>query len=291
MKYRMLGRSTREVSRVGFGGMHLSVVDRPDEKTAIETIHSSLDHGVTLIDTADVYCMDDTDIGHNERLVARALASWSGDASSVLVATKAGMIRAGSSWSRDGRPKHIRAACDASLKALGTDCIDLYQHHAPDPEVPLEDSIGAFKDLQDAGKVRWIGISNVSVQQIELARSVADIKTVQNRLSPFFREALRDGVVRHCEKEGLGFLAYSPVGGGRLNRKLPDHPVVKPIAEAHGTTPHAVVLAWVLAQSECVFIIPAARSAGNAVNSTTVPDIELTPDEVAAIDDAEFSIA
>lgn len=289
MKYRSLGADTREVSCVGYGAMHVSIVDRPDEKQAIETIHASLDHGVTFIDTADVYCIDHTDIGHNERLIAKALDQWSGDRASITVATKAGMTRPDGGWSHDGRPDHIKSACEASLKTLGVDCIDLYQYHAPDPKVPFTESIGAFKELQDVGKVRWLGLSNVTVAQIEEAKTVADIKTVQNRLNPFFREAILKGVLEHCERSEISFLAYSPVGGGRLNKKLPDHEVVKPIAEAHGTTTHEVVLAWVLAQSPSVIIIPAARSPKHAVSSTTVPDIELTAEELSAIEGAEFS--
>lgn len=287
----MLGAGTREVSSVGYGGMHVSVEGRPAEPIAIETIHASLDHGVTFIDTADVYCIDHTDIGHNERLIAKALSQWKGDRREITVATKAGLTRPGGAWERNGRPEHIKTACNASLTALGVDCIDLYQLHAPDPDVPFLDSVGAFKDLQDEGKVRWIGLSNVSVEQIEEARSVADVKTVQNRLNPFFREALSDGVVDHCEKTGLAFLAYSPVGGGRLNKKLPGHPVISEIAKAHGTTPHAVVLAWVMGQSPSVIIIPAARTSQNAVSSTTVPDVGLTAEEMARIDAAEFSTA
>lgn len=290
MKYRALGSNTRLVSSVGYGGMHLSIVDRPDEATAIDTIHASLNHGVTLIDTADVYCLDHTEIGHNERLLAKALSRWSGDHDSITVATKAGLVRPEGRWDYDGSPEHIRSACDASLKALNVDCIDLYQFHAPDPNVPFIESVGVFRELQNAGKVRWLGLSNVSVAQIEEAAAVADIKTVQNRLSPFFREAICDGVIEYCDENGIAFLAYSPVGGGRLNKKLPGHPVLGPIAGAHGTTPHAIVLAWVLAQSPSVIIIPAARSSENAINSSTVTDVELTPDEMTAIDEAEFSI-
>ena len=271
--------------------MHLSIVDRPDEGTAVNTIHASLDHGVTLVDTADVYCMDQTEIGHNERLIAKALSQWSGDRDSITVATKAGMVRPEGTWDYNGDPRHIKFACDSSLKALNVDHIDLYQYHAPDPSVPFTDSVGAFRELQDAGKVRWLGLSNVSVAQIEEAKTVADIKAVQNRLNPFFREAIRHGVLEHCDATGVAFLAYSPVGGGRLNKKLPDHEVLRPIADTHNTTPHAVVLAWVLAQSPSVIIIPAARSARNAINATTVPEVRLTNQDLDAIDDAEFSIS
>ncbi len=268
--------------------MHLSITGRPDEATAIRTVHASLDHGVTLIDTADVYCLDHTDIGHNERLIRKALSQWSGDRDSITIATKAGLTRPYGRWETDGSPEHIRAACDASLKALGVDRIDLYQLHAPDPKVSFLESVTACRELQDAGKVRWLGLSNVTVAQIEQAGTEADIKAVQNRLSPFFREAIRDGILGHCEAREIAFLAYSPVGGGRLNKTLPSHPVVQPIADALGTTPHAVVLAWVLAQSPPVIVIPSARSPANAINSSTAPDIRLSPEEMNAIDRAEF---
>ena len=199
------------------------------------------------------------------------------------------MERPDGAWHHNGDPRHIKSACDASLTALDLDHIDLYQYHAPDSGVPFTDSVGAFRELQDAGKVRWVGLSNVSVAQIEEAKTVADIKTVQNRLNPFFREALGRGVLDYCDSHDIAFLAYSPVGGGRLNQKLPDHTVLRPIADAHGTTPHAVVLAWVLAQSPSTIIIPAARSARNAINSTTVPHVELTNRDLGAIDRAEFS--
>ncbi len=187
----------------------------------MRVIHAALDAGVRLLDTADVYCLSDEDLGHNERLMARALREWNGPRDEVIVATKGGMTRPQGSWDRNGRPEHLRRACDRSLQALGVDRIDLYQFHAPDPRVPFGESIGMLAELQAAGKIRWLGLSNVSVDQINAARRHIEVVTVQNRLNPFFREALTEGVVEHCEDLGIGFLAYSPVGGGRLNQKLP----------------------------------------------------------------------
>jgi len=218
--------------------MPLSIAGRPEETQAIEVIHACLDVGVTLIDTADVYCLDHTDIGHNERLVARALRSWGARQSKdVFVATKGGLERPGGQWTRNGRPEHLRRACDRSLKALEADHIDLYQLHAPDPDVPFEESVGAIADLARLGKVLWVGLSNVSVEQLRRAQAIIPILTVQNRLNPFFREALDEGVVDECARQGIGFLAYSPVGGGRLQKKLPDHPVVARIAGEGGVPP------------------------------------------------------
>ena len=293
MRTRRLGPGAGDVSVVGLGGMHLSIAGRPDdEATALDVIHAALDAGATILDTADVYCLDDTDIGHNERLMAKALRTWGGGGGrrdQVVIATKGGMIRPGGRWERNGRPEHLRRACDRSLKALGVDRIDLYQLHAPDPEVPFAESVGALVELQRAGKIRWIGVSNVTVEDIGTAARHASLVAVQNRLNPFFREALSSGVVAECTRRSLGFLAYSPVGGGRLNRKLPDHPVLQPIARRHGISPHAVVLAWVLAQGGTVIAIPSARTAAHATDSLTAADVQLTAADLTAIDAADFS--
>ncbi len=291
MRQRPLGPGAPEVSEVGYGGMHLSIVDRPPAPEAIRTIHAVLDHGATLLDTADVYCLDDSELGHNERLLARALREWPGDRDRVVVATKGGMTRPGGRWERDGRPEHLRAACERSLRALGVDQIALYQLHAPDPAVPFEESVGALARLREAGWIRHVGLSNVSVEQVESALRIVPVTSVQNRLNPFFPEALTTGVVRCCERHGLGFLAYSPVGGGRLNRKLPDHPVVSAIARAHGASPHAVVIAWVLAQSPVVIPIPSARTPAHAIDALGAAELALSPAELGRISSAEFSRA
>jgi aryl-alcohol dehydrogenase-like predicted oxidoreductase len=288
---RSLGAGAPAVTAVGFGAMSLSISGRPDESQGAKVIHSALDAGMTLVDTADVYCLDDDDIGHNERLVAKALAAWSGDRDSILVATKAGFTRPGGRWERDGRPAHVRAACERSLKALGVDRIDLYQFHAPDPAVPFMDSLGAFARLQQEGKVRWVGLSNVSVNELEAAQGIVEVATVQNRLNPFFHESPYSGAIKYCNANGIGYLAYSPVGGGRLNKKLPDHPVVGPIAEAHGVSTHAVVLAWVLARAPNVIVIPGARTVEHVLDSAGAAELELSPEELRAIDEGEFSTA
>jgi aryl-alcohol dehydrogenase-like predicted oxidoreductase len=271
--------------------MHLSIVERPPAGQAIRVIHAALDHGVTLVDTADVYCLDESETGHNERLIAEALRTWSGPRERILVATKAGMTRPDGRWERNGRPEHIRRACERSLKALKVDTIDLYQLHAPDANVPFAESVGAFKELQDQGKVHYVGLSNVSAAQIDEARRIVPIATVQNRLSPFFREAIETGVVDYCARNGIGFLAYSPLGGGRLNKKLPTHPTAAPLAERHGGSAHQVVLAWVRAQGSTVIPIPSARTVEHVVDSIHAAALKLSPDELAAIDRAEFSRA
>jgi aryl-alcohol dehydrogenase-like predicted oxidoreductase len=177
------------------------------------------------------------------------------------------------------------------LVSLGVDRIDLYQVHVPDPQVPLAESVGALADLQREGKIRWIGLSNVSVPEIQQAEAIVPVTTVQNRLNPFFREALGQGVVTYCTERGIGFLAYSPTGGGRLNLKLPAHPVLQPMAARLGTTPHALVLAWVLARSPSVIVIPSARTVEHALDSVSAAELTPSETDLAAITAAEFSRA
>lgn len=295
MKTRSLGPGAPEVSIIGYGGMMISVAGRPPEEQGVRAIHAALDAGATLIDTADVYCLDDTDIGHNERLVARALASWKGDRDRIIVATKGGMTRPQGRWERSDAPAHLRAACERSLRALGVDQIALYQFHAPDPAVPFADSIGALADLQREGKIRWVGLSNVTVHEIDEARKIVAVVTVQNRLNPFFREALKHhllvgpSVVDHCAKLGIGFLAYSPVGGGRLNRKLPDQPILARIARQHGASAHATTIAWVLSKGPNVIAIPAGRDPAHVRDSMSAGNIVLSKEDIKAIDEARFS--
>ncbi len=268
--------------------MHLSLAERPSDRQGIKVIHAALDAGMTLIDTADAYCLDASEVGHNERLIARALREWRGPRDQVLVATKGGIVRDAARWTPNGRPSHLRGACEASLKALGVERLALYQLHAPDPQVPFEESVGALADLRREGKVEWVGLSNVSVRQIEAAGRIVPITSVQNRLNPFFREAIFSGVLRHCAEQGIGFLAYSPTGGGRLTRKLPGHPVLGSLAARLGVTAHAVCLAWVLAQGEVVIAIPSARQEAHAEDSAGAGSLTLSPVDLQVISDAEF---
>lgn len=292
MHDRTLGHDAPAVSAVGFGAMPLSLAGRPDQDAAVSVIHAALDAGMTLIDTADVYCLDDGEIGHNERLVARALSTWAGgEPDSILVATKGGMIRPEGRWERDGRPEHLRAACERSLRALEVDRIDLYQFHAPDRDVPFADSVGELAELRAAGKVHWVGLSNVGVDQIEEARGIVEVVSVQNRLNPFFREALETNVVNYCLDNDIAFIAYSPVGGGRLNKRLPDHPVVRRVAGRHGISAHAAVLAWVLSKGSNVIAIPGARTVPHVVDSAGAAEVRLEEDDLRAIDEADFPTA
>jgi aryl-alcohol dehydrogenase-like predicted oxidoreductase len=270
-----------EVFPIGLGGMPMSLAGRPPEERSIRTIHAALDAGVNLIDTADAYSVDDGDVGHNERLIARALR---GHRDGVIVATKGGHTRPGGAWELDGSPEHLRAACEASLSALETDRIDLYQYHRPDPKVPYEESIGTFKELQDEGKVRWVGISNASLDQIELACSIVDVVSVQNQLSLEYTSPLGKGEVAECEARGIAFLPWSPLGGiPRADEAAGRHREVRDVAAAHRVSPQQVALAWLLSLSPAVIPIPGASRPDSILDSVAAAELELSGDELAAI--------
>ncbi|WP_256863339.1 aldo/keto reductase [Microbispora sp. GKU 823] len=203
-----------QVGAIGLGAMPMSIEGRPDEQRSIATIHAALDAGVTLIDTADAYHLYADEVGHNETLIAKALASYDGDTSDVLVATKGGHLRPGDgSWTLNGSPDYLKQACDASLKRLGVDAIGLYQFHRPDPRVPYEDSVGAIRDLLDAGKIRYAGISNANPEQIRQANDILGgrLVGVQNQFSPAFRSS--EPELELCAELGIAFLPWSPLGG------------------------------------------------------------------------------
>jgi aryl-alcohol dehydrogenase-like predicted oxidoreductase len=271
-----------EVFPIGLGAMGMSLADRPPEDRSIATIHAALDAGVNLIDTADAYARDASEVGHNERLVARALR---GRRDGVIVATKGGHTRTPDrGWEVDGRPEHLRAACEASLRALETDRIDLYQHHRPDPKVPYAESIGALKELQDAGKVRWIGISNATVEQIDEAGAIAELVSVQNQLSLEYTGPLERGELARCDERGTAFLPWSPLGGiARAAEAAGRHDPVRAAADAHGVSPQQVALAWLLSLSPVVVPIPGASRPESIVDSARAADLELSRDELDAI--------
>ncbi|HMD45531.1 MAG TPA: aldo/keto reductase [Acidimicrobiales bacterium] len=274
------------VSGIGLGEMPLSIEGRPDRRQAMRTVHASLDAGVTLIDTADAYCLDPSEHGHGERLVAEALATWGGDDDNVLVATKGGHLRPGDgSWVVDGRPEYLKAACDASLAALGVEAIGLYQFHRPDPRVPYAESVGALADLLDEGKIRMAGISNATVAQIDEAARVLDgrLVSVQNEFSPAFRSS--EPELDHCRSIGVAFLPWSPLGGiGNATTLAEKHPAFGEVARSYEVTPQQICLAWMLAKGEQVLPIPGSSRPETAVASAAAGDIVLSDDDVARLD-------
>jgi aryl-alcohol dehydrogenase-like predicted oxidoreductase len=276
----------KKVSAIGLGGMPMSIEGRPDEARSIATIHAALDAGITLFDTADAYHVGADEVGHNESLIARALASYGADTSEVLVATKGGHLRPGDGrWTLDGSPEHLRQACEASLRRLGVEAIGLYQFHRPDPKVPYDVSIEAIRDLLDAGKIRMAGVSNADLQQIRVAQEILGgrLVSVQNQFSPAFRSS--EPELRLCDQLGIAFLPWSPLGGIKSASDLGAS--FRPFADiAHevDATPQQVTLAWMLAQSPVVVPIPGSSRPETIRASAAAVDLQLTPEQVAQLD-------
>lgn len=270
------------VTAIGLGAMPLSLVDRPDEKTAFEVIRAFIDGGGNFIDTANVYCSDDNDIGHNEKLIHNALKKF-GKLDDVIVATKGGLTRPKGRWDCNATPQWLRTSCEKSLKDLNTDSIFLYQLHAPDPNVPLTESIGELARLQQEGKIRYIGLSNVNSQEIMTALTIAQILSVQNRCNIFERKSFERGIVDLCERENIVFIPHSPVGGHFDHKKASQSGKLTNIARKYGVSTYQIMLAWLLHQGDHILPIPGASKASSIIDSLQAPDISLDQNDLDAI--------
>lgn len=293
MEQRRIGDT--EVGAIALGGANWSLLEI-DEGQVEATLDQALGLGVTLIDTAHVYTKADVEC-HNEKLIGRFLESR-GEDDAVLVATKGGHYRTGDEFPVDGRPETIARHCEASLQALGVDRIDLYQLHIPDPEVPFAETIGAFAELKAAGKIRRVGLSNVSLRQFDEARQIVEIASVQNHLSPWSQQAIfhpdriegaspEGDVVAACEAAGVAFLAYAPFTGpfGSDGESLPqaDCPGLDAVALERDVSRHQVILAWLLAQSSVVIPIVGASRPASIRDAAAAADLRLTNDELTRI--------
>ncbi len=261
-----------EVHRLGFGAMRITGPGvwgpPPDRDAALDVLRRAVALGVDLVDTADSYGPR-----VSEQLIADALHPYP---DGLLIATKGGLERsAPGEWSRNGRPEHLRAACEGSLQDLRVDRIDLYQLHAPDPDVPYEESVGALKELQDEGKIRHVGVSNVTVEQLEEARSIVAVATVQNRYNLTDR-ASRD-VLEICARDGLGFFPWFPLAAGDLAKP---GGLVGQIARAHDATPAQVALAWLLARSPVMLPIPGTGSLAHLEENVAAAGLTLDEEEL-----------
>ncbi|QXG75865.1 aldo/keto reductase [Modestobacter sp. L9-4] len=291
MQQRTIGNATVgtvSLGAVGLGGMPLSISgDRPSPTDAEAVVHAALDAGVTLIDTADAYALDERDFGHNEELIARALASYGSSTDDVLVATKGGHTRRGSDWAIDGSPAYLRRACEASLERLGVEQIGLYQYHRPDPTVPWEDTMGALRELVDAGLVRMAGISNADIGQIDSARAIVGdaLVSVQNQFSPGWRSSADE--LAHCAAVGLAFLPWSPFGGITAAKTLGSTAAeFGAVADELGVSAHQVTIAWHLAQADVVLPIPGASRPTSIQDSAQGADMQLSAEHLARLNAA-----
>ncbi len=261
------------IRRMGFGAMRITGTgiwgEPADHDESIATLRRAVELGVNLIDTADAYGPD-----VSERLIAEALYPYPDD---LVIATKGGLLRSGpNQWSPDGRPEHLRTVCDESLARLRLEQIPLYQFHRPDPAVPLADSVGALVELKDAGKIRHIGLCNVSEAQLAEALAITPIVSVQNRYGHADRSS--DELVDRCEVEEIAFLPWAPLGGGKV-----DHPELDRIAAAHDATARQVALAWLLARSPVMVPIPGTGSVAHLEENVAAGTLQLTREEVAEL--------
>jgi pyridoxine 4-dehydrogenase len=267
-----------EVRRLGFGAMRITgngIWGPPDDpEEARRLLRRVVELGVNLIDTADSYGPE-----VSENLIAEALHPYP---DGLVIATKGGLRRSGpGQWPRDATPQRLKECCEASLRRLRLERIDLYQLHSPDPQVPLEDSMGALKELQDEGKIRHIGVSNVSVEELERARAVVDVVTVQNRYNLTERHSER--VLEACERDGLGFIPWFPLAIGELAR--PGGPLDE-LARRHDARPGQLALAWLLARSPVMLPIPGTASVEHLEENVAAQSIQLDPGEVEGLEAA-----
>lgn len=284
METKQLGSTDITISAIGLGGMPMSISGRPDEAQSIEVIHRALDLGVTLIDTADSYCKDESDKHHNERLIAKALQEYQGNAN-VTIATKGGLMRPNGDWTRNGSPEHLQETIVTSFEALGGEKpIDVWQYHAPDTKYSIEESLKPVAEAVKSGLIRFVGVSNFSVEQIKRASEVVDIVSVQNQYNPWHRQPEFDGVLEYCDRQNLTFLPWSPLGGSRRASKLGDIKAIASMAKTKGVSVYAIVLAWVRAKSPCIVPIPGASKVSSIEDSVKSVQVKLSKEEVQQID-------
>jgi len=262
-----------EVVRLGFGAMRITgpgiwgPPSDPDE--ALRVLRRSLELGITFIDTADSYGP-----AVSEELIAEALHPYPDE---LVIATKAGLTRQGPNlWVSVGRPAYLRQQCELSLRRLKVDRIDLFQLHRIDPDVPMEDQVGELKALQDEGKIRHLGLSEVSVDELEAARRIAPVVSVQNRFNLADRDS--QALLDHCTSEGIGFIPWRPVAD------QVDDDTLQEVAAAHDATPSQIALAWLLRLSPVMLPIPGTSSVGHLEENTAAAAIELTDGDMAALE-------
>ncbi|PYM48233.1 MAG: aldo/keto reductase [Candidatus Rokuibacteriota bacterium] len=307
MRMRRLGNSSLNASSIGLGLMSMSgTYGKSDDQECIGVIHRALDLGINHLDSSDMYGW-----GQNEELLGRAIK---GKRDRVLVATKFGQVRSpdGKGNLVDGRPAYVAEACDASLKRLGVDVIDLYYQHRVDPKVPIEDTVGGMSRLIERGKVRFLGLSEAAPETVRRAQAVHPISAVQSEYSLLYRQPAEDTIAT-CRELGISFIAYSPIGRGLLSARIKQagdmpeddrrrqHPRfqegnlehnlglvrrIEEIAREKGATPSQLALAWLLAQGEDVFPIPGTKRRSYLEENVEALSINLTKEDLARINEA-----
>ncbi len=271
------------VSPIGLGGIPLSIDGRPYEDQAFKVIEAFVEGGGNFIDTANVYCLDNSDLGHNERLIHKALKQL-GQREAVTVATKGGLTRPGGRWEVNGSPEFLRQSCEQSLKDLNTEIITLYQLHAVDPHTHFLDSLEELVRLKEEGKIMHIGLSNVSAGHLKTAITHTTVASVQNRCNPFCKTDLDSGMIDLCSDNQVTYIPYSPVGGHHGHVRLPEQSTLKKLAEKYVESSYCIALAWLLQQGEHILPIPGASRVESVRDSARAVTITLQPEDIKAID-------
>ncbi|RJG16930.1 aldo/keto reductase [Paenibacillus thiaminolyticus] len=276
MQDRQLG--PYRISAIGFGGAPLSVPGRPDREHALKTIKEAWENGITFFDTADTYSLNEHDLGHNEQLFGESLLPAPG----CVIATKSGLARPDGAWIRSAHPRSLRASCERSLTLQRRDVHPLYYLHAPDPDVPFEESFGELSRLQEEGKIEHLGLSNVSVAECEAAMDIAGVAAVQNRYHLFDRSS--SDVLAFCESRRILFVAYSPFGGPGQSSRLRQDPLLQDLAIAYEASPYQIVLAWMVARFPQLIPIPGATRPESIRDSAQAARLRLSPEDLAKLD-------
>jgi aryl-alcohol dehydrogenase-like predicted oxidoreductase len=280
MELRNLGKTGAALFPVGLGAMQLSTGERPDEASAVATIHAALAAGIDFIDTANVYCATHDEIGHNERLIGKALRSCA-SGNSAIVATKGGVDKL--QRRVNGNPSFLRKSCLESLKALGQESIFLYQLHAPDTDVPFEESVGELARLQYEGKIVHIGLCNVSASHITVAQKIVRIESIQNACHPYGAQEYQNETLSLCAQDEMTFFPHSVIAGKQHHSLVTQHPALVQLAMKYDVSPHEVVIAWHLAQSEWVVPIPGASQTKSAMSSASAAKLKLDASDLSII--------
>lgn len=284
MQFRNLGRTSLKISSMAYGNMFLSLGGRPNENESIKLIQAALDQNINLLDTADVYCLNETDIGYGERLINSIIKDYYGTLP-FIVATKGGMERPEGKWKANGRPDHLKRACESSLKALGVDCIDIYQLHQVDDKVPFEESVGCLKELKESGKIRAIGLSNVSLNQIQRACRITDIISIQNQCNLYDPIDFHEGVIDFCEQENITYLAYSPLCSKKYHHLIQNSPIVLKTADKYAANPFQIAIAWLLNKSSAIVPILGTTKLPNLLENLASEQILLKKEDILQLDE------
>jgi aryl-alcohol dehydrogenase-like predicted oxidoreductase len=281
MRMRRLGPEGPQVSVVGLGGMLLSIAGRPPEDQAHRVILSALDFGITLFDTSDAYAFDDQELGHNEKIFARALE---GHRERVTVMSTVGLRRPGGAWTVDASPEFLVESVERSLKSQAVGVLDVVFLYGPDSKIPYEESVGTLLRLKEQGKIKHIGLSNADIPLIKRAETVTKIQAIQNRWSPLAREAEKSGVIEHCTDTGKAFVAYAPFGGTLGAPTLTTLGKLSDQARRRRLSPYQLVLSWMTNKSPVTFVLPGARRSESIEDSAGAGSVEFDTDAVRAVE-------